>query len=173
MGVCVSSFPLPRTVAVGGRAPGEGCDAPRPRVNGSRSFWKKLVLVPNTSPTVPRPLNPKRLSSAAGAGIVECGAAVKNERAGGVLFFPGVQEGKERRPFFHLLQFPNQTHHRQSQEERPKGETRALGWGRRGQTRDAGDVRAAGRKARVSGFGRPHEGRVTVARGALSEAEWL
>lgn len=95
--------PLPRTVAVGGRAPGEGCDAPRPRVNSSRSFWKKLVLVPNTFPTVPRPLNPKRLfSPAARTGIVECGAAVKNERAGG-LFFSGVEEGKEERPFFHLF----------------------------------------------------------------------
>ncbi|XP_023378813.1 homeobox protein TGIF1 isoform X4 [Pteropus vampyrus] len=43
-GVCVSSSPLPRTVAVGGRALGEGCDAPRPRVNGSCAFWKNAEV---------------------------------------------------------------------------------------------------------------------------------
>lgn len=65
-----------------GRSPGgAGCDAPRPRVNGSRAFWKKLVLVLNTFPTVPRPLNQKQLSSPeARAGTLEFGAAVKNER---------------------------------------------------------------------------------------------
>lgn len=145
---------------------GAGCAAPRPRVNGSRAFWKKLVLVLNTFPAVPRPLNQKQLSSpAARAGTVEFGAAVKKRE--GSLFFPGVEEGAA---FFHLLQFPNQTHPRQPEEERPKGETRALGCCRRRRARDAGGVRAARRKARVSGLRRPHEGRVTAAREARRAA---
>ena len=86
----------------------------------------------------------------------------------GSLFFPRVEEGAA---FFHLLQFPNQTHPRQPKEERPKGETRALGWcSRRRRARDAGGVRAAGRKDRVSGLSSPHEGRVTAASQARSEA---
>lgn len=145
---------------------GAGCAAPRPRVNGSRAFWKKLVLVLNTFPAVPRPLNQKQLSSpAARAGTVELGAAVKKRE--GSLFFPGVEEGAA---FFHLLQFPNQTHPRQPQEERPEGETRALGCCRRRRARDAGGVRAARRKARGSGLRRPHEGRVTAAREARRAA---
>lgn len=45
--------------------------APRPRVNGSCTFWKKLVLVRNTFPSVPHPLNQKPLPGAARAGTVE------------------------------------------------------------------------------------------------------
>lgn len=59
---------------------------PRPRVNGSCAFWKKLVLVRNTFPSVPHPLNQKPLPPAAGAGTVEFGAAVKN-KGGGVFSF--------------------------------------------------------------------------------------
>lgn len=116
-----------------------------------------------------------------GAPPLESEAAVfslRLERDGGVwgscqkregsLFFPRVEEGAA---FFHLLQFPNQTHPRQPKEERPKGETRALGWcSRRRRARDAGGVRAAGRKDRVSGLSSPHEGRVTAASQARSEA---
>lgn len=133
---------------------GAGCAAPRPRVNGSRAFWKKLVLVLNTFPAVPRPLNQKQLSSpAARAGTVELGAAVKKRE--GSLFFPGVEEGAA---FFHLLQFPNQTHPRQPQEERPEGETRALGCCRRRRARDAGGVRAARRKARAPRYAEQERG---------------
>lgn len=126
-GVCVSSSPLapPSPVAVGGRAPGgEGCAAPRPRVNGSRAFWKKLVLVPNTFPTELRPLNQQPLSSpAARAGTVELRQLSKTK---GAFSSPGWRRG---RPFSHLLQFrnqtkPNQTHPPQPREERPTGETR-------------------------------------------------
>lgn len=55
---------------------------PRPRVNGSCAFWKKLILVRNTFPSVPHPLNQKLLPQAAGAGMVEFGAAVKKTRMG-------------------------------------------------------------------------------------------
>lgn len=111
-------------------------------------------------------MNQRQLSSpAARSGPVEFGAAVKKRE--GSLFFPGVEEGAA---FFHLLQFPNQTHPRQPEEERPKGETRALGCCRRRRARDAGGVRAAKRKARVSGLRRPHEGRVTAAREARRAA---
>ena len=50
------------------------------------------------------------------------GAAVKNER--GAFSSLGWRRGRRRRPLFHLLQFPNQTHPRQPREERPKVETR-------------------------------------------------
>lgn len=50
------------------------------------------------------------------------GAAVKNER--GAFSSLGWRRGRRRRPLFHLLQFPNQTHPRQAREERPKVETR-------------------------------------------------
>lgn len=79
---------------------------------------------------------------------MKCGAAVKNERE--VFFFPGVQEGKEGRAFFHLLQFPNQTHHRQSQEERPKGETRGTWLGSLRRSEGCGRRARSRRKARVS-----------------------
>lgn len=55
---------------------------PRRRVNGSCAFWKKLVLVRNTFPSVPHPLNLKPLPPAAGAGTKEFGAAVKNKGGG-------------------------------------------------------------------------------------------
>lgn len=51
------------------------------------------------------------------------GAAVKNET--GDFSSLGWRRGKRGRPFFHLLQFHNQTHPRQPREERPKGETRS------------------------------------------------
>lgn len=55
---------------------------PRPRVNGSCAFWKKLILVWNTFPSVPHPLNQKLLPPAAGAETVKFGAAVKNKDGG-------------------------------------------------------------------------------------------
>lgn len=65
---------------------------PRPSVSGSCAFWKKLVLVWNTFPLVPHPLNQKPLPLAAGVGTVEFGAAVKNKGGSG---FPGMNKGKE------------------------------------------------------------------------------
>lgn len=96
---------------------------------------------------------------------MEFGAAVKNEREA----FSSLR-WRRGAAFFHLLQFPNQTHPRLPKEERPKGETRALGWCRRRRARDAGGERAAGRKDRISGLSRPHEGRVTAASQARGEA---
>lgn len=70
---------------------------PRPRVNGSCAFWKKLILVWNTFPSVPHPLNQKLLPRAAGAGMVEFGAAVKKQ-GWGCLFFSGVNRGDVLKP---------------------------------------------------------------------------
>lgn len=165
-GVSVSHPPLPpHTVAVRGRAPGEGCAAPRPHVNGSRAFWKKLVLVPNTFPTEPRPLNQRRLTStAAGAGTVELGQLSKTKQE---TFLPwGGGEEREGGLFSICCNFITKRTLASPGKKGPKEKLGALGrcHQRRG-ARDAGGVRIAGRRDHVSGFGRPHEGRVTVARG--------
>ena len=113
------------------------------RVNGSSASWKKLVLFPNTFPAQPRPLNQQRLSTpAARVGPVELGQLSKSKREA----FSSLGWRRERHsprspPAPHLLQFPNQTHPRQTLEERPKGATQGAwlvspppsrGCGRRG-----------------------------------------
>lgn len=98
------------------------------------------------------------------------GQLSKTKRRKG-LFFPGVEDGKERRHFFYLLQFHNQTHHRQSRGKKgSKEKPRALSWGGRGRANDASCVRTTGKKAQVSGLRRPHEEWVTVAKGVRSKA---
>lgn len=104
---------------------------------------------------------------------MECGAAVKNERRGVSFSSLGYRRGRRDGLFSICCNFLTKHTIVSPRKKGPKEKPGALGWSRRGQARDAGGVRAAGKKARVSGFGRPHEGRVTVARGALSEAEWL
>lgn len=115
--------------------------APCPRVNGSCAYWKKLVLVRNTFPPVPHPLNQQPLPLAAGAGTSGVWGSCQKQ-GWGCLFFSGMDRS-EGGGVLNSLPICCKLKALFAREERPRRRNRC---GRRG-LRDVDGISASGRQA--------------------------
>lgn len=129
---------------------------PRPRVDGSCAFWKKLVLVRNTFPSVPHPLNQAAASGGCSRDRGVWGSCQK--QGWRCLFFSRVDRGDVLKPLPILFKL-NVLFASQGRKG-PKGQTSVATEGR-----GMGMVLLprAGRHDPASGLSQPGEGRVISA----------